>query len=204
MSRRGRLMPAVALVTACMFVAGCFTPLPEQFATPEEAFPSSQFDKGLPTDVPAESKKVVRFDATYEDVWRATTVSVSQAQLNVETAQKAKGLIHATRIVKGKRRQFPNAKTTMTYLFLVKEEGAKSVSVHAVAKSQTECKKWTPLTWVVLPVITFGIALLDAGHQLECVDIAEAQYAKGEFSSEEELAQVITFTRNNLIAAGAM
>lgn len=160
----------IIVAASASLMAGCVGPLPElgPFATTEEAFPPSFF-QSISADVPASFSQKASFEAPYEDVWRAVTAGVTQAQLNIESSQKSKGQVLATRFLPPATKYF--------FAVLVKERGSKTTDVQVVAKIQNN---------------RFKESLIPGWHKDYDVD------------SKQRLESVIIFTRNNLIAAGAL
>jgi len=175
---------------------------PVKFATVEEAFPSANPLES--TDrIPSDSIKKSLFHAPYEDVYRAVSMSVSQALMHVEKEDKKNGVILAVRTI-----QVPPPRGLPTcwdganlapqqrnyyYAIVVVEKGPKSTEVTAIAKAQGRC--------IDGPCLDF----LDRGEStLSCHAYASVHWATAHESSLQELIQLMTLIRNNLIAAGLL
>jgi len=209
-------MRMISLIVLVFFLSGCTVTVPERFATLQEAYPPNE-SLTPPPDAPPDSYKKGTFAAPFEDVFRAVNVAASQAQLNVESTDKRKGQILATRFAQVQPRGFSgdySLKTfasTYSYMIAVSEKGPKTTEVLASSKVQITCERVTALGWIgrTLAVpLTFGLMLVVLPFQIRddnrCADLSTAQWATGELSSQQELDRLLIFTRNNLIAAGAL
>jgi hypothetical protein len=207
-------MRLLSLATLVCFTTSCGAVIPERFATVKEAFPQNSLPPSQ-TDLPPETTVKATFAAPYVDVFRAVMVGATQAQFNVESEDKSKGIILATRVFNapppvGKAGSvFPSSKHRYYYGIVIKETGPKSTEVQMVAKRQLECHKFGPgdyLAASILIIVVLGLGLIYefwTGND-KCDTFAQVQLAAGKHNSEEQMAQFITFTRNNLIAAGAL
>mgnify|MGYP001604059396 CR=1 FL=1 len=151
--------------------------------------------ESLKDKAPSQSRKSSLFAASYEDVYRAVFVSASQTQINIETENKSKGLVLGTRDIETasmfrKCPAVPTGSLTRRYYYaiVVKEQGAKSTEVFATVKVQGSC--WTDFCW-------------DSGN-VECNNYSTPHWADRSENPEKELTQLMTFIRNNLIAAGVL
>lgn len=191
----------IVLITMALGIySGCAANVwhPVRFSTTEEAFASLKPADQIP---PPDSVKKGVFRAPFEDVWRAASISASQAQLNVEIENKAKGVIFATRTIQAA--PFPTVPTCQFsqpyngvpqqrnyyYAIVLKEQEAKSTEVTVLALAQGRC-------------ITGACAGFVDGE--ECRKYSSIHWATGLENSMTELNQVLIFIRNNLIAAGSM
>ncbi len=204
MKRRGVVMRGIALLTLVAFVTGCSTVVPERLATPEEAFPDKDV-KTVPGDVPVDSTKKATFEASFEDVWRAANMGAAQAQLNIQTSQKSKGLILATTVKQITHSYWGNQglKDLHTYAIVVRETGPKSTEVQVFTRMQSACEKTTVLA-MIIEVVTIVMILIppfQIAQNSACDDKATVHWATDKI---QEIDQVMTFTRSNLLAAGAM
>jgi hypothetical protein len=165
--------------------------LPERFVRVGEAYSSKDYLQNT-EQIPQDSFKKMLFQAPYEDVFRAASVSASQAQFSVEEEKKAEGVILATRTAKEQPPQiYPMSPVNQQphqrnyyYAILVKEKGPKSTEVVIMAKVQGKC-----LTELLIsPAV--------------CKAYATPHWASGHDNAMQDLNQFIVFLRNNLIAAG--
>ena len=202
-------MRIISLIVLACFLMSCTVTVPKRFATLEEVYPPNA-SLTPPPDAPLDSFKKGTFEAPYEDVFRAVSVSASQAQFNVESTDKARGLILATRVMMV--RNLGESRTSeprqYSYAIMVKENGPKSSEVMVLAKVQQSCTRMSFLSGMsgilgfgVLLIATLPIYLLD---KTTCDKAATVQWATGEFTTLQEMTQIMTFTRNNLIAAGTL
>jgi hypothetical protein len=181
----------VLTITACMSTEL----LPARFMTAEEAFPSS--DQSEPPAGSEASNKSV-FNASYEEVFRASSVSAPLAMLQIQKEDKHSGVILATRSVStaGMRMYF--------YSIRVKELGRKRTEVTIVAKLQGKCTPHPGIA-TALDVATVGMvhgALSE--EQKDCEHLIAGLWAEGKFSSAQEMSQFMIMVRNNLVAAGVL
>jgi hypothetical protein len=184
-------IPFLILFIMILALSGCRSHLPANFATVEEAFPPAETK--TPANIPSDSIKRSIFEVPFEDVFRAVMVSVSQVQMNIESNDKNKGIILATRTIEvpppfhsdlGDNRR-PKQRNYY-YKIMVIEKGPKSTEVIAFAKTQGSCTDWS----------------IDAAFGSPCPKYAALHWAQNQDSSARELTQLMTFIRNNLIAAG--
>jgi len=190
-SHRKLILSAILLIMLSAML-GCRSHLPVNFVTVEDAFPTGV--SSSIANIPSESFKRSIYEATYEDVYRAVMVSVSQVQMNIEVTDKNKGIILATRTINipppfgsdlaDNRRPMQR---NYYYKVMVIEKGSKSTEVIALAKAQGRCIDWP------LDNVMFGAP---------CGKYSTIHWAVNQESSAQELAQLMTFIRNNLIAAG--
>ena len=173
----------MVLMTACVAPA---TDVMPQFMTVQEAFGPSGSD-----EPPKDSKAIKTniFDASYEEVFRAASVSTSQAQFEIQSEDKHRGVILATREVQGSGYWFPRI---FFYSIRLKELGPKRTKVTIVAKVQAAC---TRFNWG-------GASETNA----LCDKVSKGAWADlgGIFLAAPELSQFMIFVRNNLLAAGAL
>jgi hypothetical protein len=198
-------MRICTLVTLCCFLTSCYTIVPEHYDVMNKAYPPN--DMASPASAPPESIKKSTFEAPYEDVYRAATIAASQAQFNIESSDKSKGLILAERIaLTGKVGDNAVTQTKFFYAITVKELGPKVTEVAISSKAQTKCRYTSPGTHVVTTIFSFGIWLLFipaiVALDNQCKEAAEIHWDAT--MSLEQLTQFMTFTRNNLIAAGVL
>jgi hypothetical protein len=195
-------------------MSSCGAVIPERFATVKEAFPSNSLPPPQ-SDLPPDTTVKATFASPYADVFRAVMVGATQAQFNVEVEDKAKGIILATRVFNAPPptgvagAEFPSSKHRYYYGITIKEAGPKSTDVQVVAKRQLECHKWGPgwyLNATILVIVIIGLFLYVKmwNENDACDEFASVQLASGKHNSEEQMGQLINFTRNNLIAAGAL
>lgn len=211
MREPGSLMRLLSLITLACFVTSCGSVIPERFATVKEAFPPNSLPSSQ-TDFPPETTVKATFAAPYADVFRAVMVGATQAQFNIETEDKSKGIILATRVFNAPPPaglgglDFPSSKHRYYYGILIKEEGPKSIAVQVVAKRQLQCHTRGFGYFVVAVIGIFTMILIPSfiSGNSDCEEFASVQLATGKHNSEEQMAQLINFTRNNLIAAGAL
>lgn len=192
----------VARVVSCVilacFLTSCATMRPERFATAEEAYPRGQAYQITP-EVPADSYKKAVFNAPYADVFRAVEVAVSQVGQNIESSDKSKGLILATRDeLRGTARHF-------IYAITVRELESRTTEVTVFSKVQIRCRYEEAGGMCLMSCLTLGILLpFILSQNSHCTDISTPHWARGESADIQGLSQLINFTRNNLIAAGAI
>jgi len=181
-----------------MLGTGCAKVLPTRFATIKEAYPTGE-SLQPPSQAPPDSFKKAVFEAPYEDVFRFAHVSATQALFNVESTDKAKGVILAARVAK----IFADGEHESRYHYgiLVKETGPKTTEVIIATKKQTSCAKMHEATAGFLTCISFGIlaplAIVDAS---KCTE--EKASLKWATDSLPEMNQFMMLIRNNLIQAG--
>jgi hypothetical protein len=164
----------------------------------EEAFP---FSRPLAStgDIPFSSIKRNVFHAAYEDVYRAVSISISQAQMNVEKEDKSNGIILAVRTIQtlpplgvgtcdaaGSRGNTRPQQRNYYYAIMIVEKGPKTTEVTAISKTQGRCNN--------------GPCLGESGAV--CTGYASVHWSTVEENSLPELTQLMTFIRNNLVQAG--
>jgi len=203
-------MRTISLIALVFFLSGCTVTVPERFATLQEAYPPGE-SLSPPPDAPPDSFKKASFEAPYEDVFRAVSVAASQAQFNVESTDKRKGSILATRVimVQGPVNRTITEPRQYSYAIVAKEIGPKATEVMTLARVQQTCTRDSGLTWTLVSIFTFGIALPTAlimypVEKIRCDNAATVQWATGPYTTLQEMNQLMTFARNNLIAAGAL
>jgi len=193
------VVKVVSCVILACFLTSCATMRPEQFATAEEAYPSEQAYQITP-DLPADSYKKAVFNAPYADVFRAVELAVTQVGQNIESSDKSKGLILTTRddVVRGHARHF-------IYAIKVRELKSRTTEVVVVSKVQIRCLHEGAGGIIAVSIMTLGILLpLELSQNSQCTDASTPHWAKGYSADIQGLSQLINFTRNNLIAAGAL
>lgn len=178
--------------------------VPEHYDTMNQAYLPNEIPSS--SSAPPESIKKSTFEAPFEDVFRAVTVSASQAQFNIESSDKSKGMILAERIAPTGRVGDNNVtQTKFFHAIAVKEVGSKVTEVTILSKAQTRCGYQSAGTHVGLTILTFGIWLLFIPPMValdnQCKDAAKLHW---DTMSLERLTQFMTFIRNNLIAAGVL
>jgi hypothetical protein len=198
-----RLIYIPFLIFCLCLLGGCAptaTWSPSRFAALEEAFPSERFLDST-AGIPSDSLKKNLFNAPYEDVFRAVSISASQAQMLVEKEDKKGGIILAVRTIQAPPPPgLPDCVLALQgntrpqqrnyyYAILVKEMGPKSTEVTAVAKAQGRCIDGPCLTGP--PAAT-------------CHAYASVHWAMAHENSLQELTQLMIFIRNNLIQAGLL
>jgi hypothetical protein len=157
---------------------------PKQFATVEEAYPSEQAYQITP-GVPSDSYKKMVFNAPYADVFRAVEVAATQVGQNIASSDKSKGLILATRVELRKwqdtpYRANPSTEGHLFYAITVKELKSRTTEVAVFVKVQASCR---------------------GPH---CGKASTLHWATGQDADGQGISQLMNFTRNNLIAAGAL
>jgi hypothetical protein len=151
------------------------------------------------SEAPPASKKVAVFNAPYEDVYRAVVVSTSQSQIFVEKESRSDGVVMGTRVVQARplvpicaySREKNGVPLPRKYFYAVyvKELAAKSTQVTAAVKVQGSC--WT------------GECAQRADFA-ECKAYSTPHWAQPVEDADEGLTRLLTFIRNNLLAAGAI
>lgn len=180
-----------AILSLWVLLAGCATTtLPERWSTAKDAFPSKA-DMIPPADKTGVFE-VTSFTAPYEDVYRAASVSASQAMLDVTAESKDDGYILAEQIPQGK----PGIH--YYYAITVDELGPKQSRVTIMSKMQAQC--------VILgsgySIATLGI-LPAAQHATGETDEACRENSQVHWGGDPtQFKQFMSFVRNNLIAAG--
>ena len=162
--------------------SGCYPTatkyLPERFATVEEVFTTNEIFDNL-NDIPVESKKKEVFDVSFEDVFRAAEVAVTNNMWSPEVVDKDNGLILALRVESG-------GQAKGQYFFYgikIRELGPKRVEVIILAKGQNSC--W----WR-------GGGLADKRRW--CEQIVSVQW----YRQKQQLITYLSLIRNHLLSAG--
>ncbi len=203
MSNRSTTMRFAAALTAWSLLASCTTLHPDRLADATDVFPESEFKSGI--NAPSDSMTTSVFEASFEDVWRAATMGVTQAQLKVESAQKAKGVILATHVERFTNWRLTSGdfKRVYTYAVMVKELGPKSAEMRVMVRKQVSCPKATAFKMIIeaLSIVFISWTFFDMSDNSKCDDVSQVHWTQEKI---EQLNQVVTFTRNNLFAAGAM
>jgi len=217
-------MEPVALLTVICFsfLSGCGTILPEKFTSADESFKENELkaflfkgameatNKPGSLLVPPESQRKMVLEVPFEDAWRASMQAIVQAQFDVESSQKSKGYILAKKLKSktggGAGGVTMTFRTQYIFAILVKESGPKTTEVQILSKVQANCLKagaiWYPM--LVLGVITIFMIPTVYMDNVRCEEETSiAHWAAGP-ENDEQVAQVATFVRNNLIAAGAL
>ena len=199
------LVAVVTLVCACAPIK-----LPKRFATVTEVFPEPPV-KSVPADVPPDSVKKGIFGAAFDDVFQAVKVGATQAQFNIEHIDGDKGVILATRTLRirnvgGHKNE---ATRVFSYAILTRELGPESTEVVVLAKLQDSCIRSSAGTWAGVSCLTLGIAAPTACiaiplEKKQCEEASTVRWAADSENSLQEMSQLLTFTRNNLIAAGVI
>lgn len=180
-----------ALLILVLFAGCATTTLPERWSTAKDAFMSKQ-DMLPPADKTG-AFEVTDFAAPYEDVYRAASVSASQAMLDVTAESKSDGYVLAEQIPQGK----PGIH--YYYAITVDELGPKQSRVTIMSKMQSQC--------VILgsgySIATLGM-LPAAQHATGETDEACRENSQVHWGGDPiQFKQFMSFVRNNLIAAGA-
>jgi hypothetical protein len=160
---------------------------------PDEAYSAKEYLQNT-DQIPRDSFKKAAFKVPYEDVFRAASVSASQAQFSIEEERKADGVILAMRTIQERPPQdIPIApgnqrphQRNYYYAIVVKEKGPKSTEVVIMAKAQGKC--------LVDPLSATAA----------CKAYAVPHWAAGHDDATPDLNQYMIFLRNNLIAAGLL
>jgi hypothetical protein len=194
------VMRLLSCVVAAGLIAGCGTKIrmPQAGLTPiENVFAESNVAASV-SAAPAESRKTSVFQAPYADVFRAVVVGASQNQINIESENKSQGYVLGTRAIQivPPVPRCPNSEPyngralplRYYYAIVVKERAAKRTEVTVAIKAQGTC-------WF--------------GHCFESVDrpcktYSVPHWATANENPDESMTQLMTFIRNNLIAAGAL
>lgn len=197
------VMSLLSFVIFVFFLSGCFPRaiyLPERFSTIDEVYPSGEVFDHL-GDVPVDSYKKVVFEAPYEDVFRIAEVSATQAMFNIESVDKAKGLIFALKVTQEpgvwnySACGSPRNDKRYFYAIRVKETGPTTTEVTILSKAQgASCYAGGAS---VGTAVGTGLGVFNK-------DKAVA-YASVHWSTNlQDLLQYVTLMRNNLIASGYM
>jgi hypothetical protein len=182
-------------------LGGCATGpsvLPDTFSNVIQAY-----DDGAhlnpPANIPADSSKRVTVPVNFEDAYRATIVSLTQAQMNIESEDKAGGVVFAQQIVQAvpgfqPTNNYNNQRSQERRYFLaivLKEKEAELTEITAYARVQGRC---------YFIAQSFGLP----NDRQNCQNYAAVHWATGIDSAQNNLSQFIILLRNNLIAAGVM
>ena len=191
----------IALVILAVKLGGCASGpsvLPSTFSNVEQVFANGAH-LNPPPNTPADSRKHIEVPVNYEDAYRATIVSLTQALMNIERENKAQGVVFAQKIVQvipgfHPTNNFNNQRSQeRRYYFAIvlKEKGAELTEITAYAKVQGRC---------YFASTAFGLPT----DKVNCQNYATVHWASGIDSAQESLSQFMILLRNNLIAAGAM
>jgi hypothetical protein len=194
---RSMMMRLCALVTLSAFLISCTEVLPEQFIRVTDVYPAGGAMNPPP---PPLSVKQAQLEAPYEDVFRAATVAAAQAQFNIEKSDKRQGLILAEQVERLPQYGQTGA-ITRYYAIVIKETGPKASRVDIQAKAQIRCGTLSTSGWVITTILTLGIALIMLPTESDCRNRRELHW---DATSAQQMSQFISFTRNNLIAAGVL
>ncbi len=193
-------LPITFLILAVGF-SGCVTGpsmLPNSFSSVDQVFTTGvQFTS--PTNIPTDSRKRLTVPINFEDAYRATLVSLAQAQLNIESENKDDGVVFAQQVVQAvpgfqPANNFNNQRSLeRRYFFAIvlKEKGPESTEITAFAKVQGRC---------YFVSLTYGLP----SDKAACQRYADVHWAEGIDSAQESLSQFMILLRNNLLAAGLM
>ena len=201
---RLRQLSCILLLILCLFLlGGCASGkgwIPTSFAGIDEAYPQGGL-LGSASSAPSESMRKSVFNAPYQDVFRAASISVSQAQWFLQKEDKAGGAILATRILQiqpppgistcpaGGGYNLHPTQRNFYYAVLINEKGPKSTEVSVFVKAQGRCFHTTRC---------FGHS------EYICDEYASLHWATVRDNALPDLTQFLTFVRNNLIAAGLL
>jgi hypothetical protein len=194
-------MRKLLLLLPILFISACTTTRPDRFLTVNEMF-------GTEAKPPAGMSDAVKknvFEASYAEVFRAATVSASQAQFNVESDDRKKGRILATRTVMQQPiGTSPNMPTQHVFFFDIslKELGPKKTEISIAAKVQGRCMSEST---ALLGCLTLGILVpwsMDRNER--CENLSAGIWAAGDYAAGQDIGNFLTFVRNNLIAANAI
>jgi hypothetical protein len=161
--------------------------LPDKFATSAEAFPDAAAIETR--DLPPGSFITRTFEAPYADIFQITIQSASPAGVVIESSDRAKGLILASKSA-SVRNPFTaeanvNYPAQRTYFFsiAIKEEGPTRTEITIIAKVQTSCQ----YNWLT--------------GKGTCTKEATVSYAHDRWHSAKiEMNNLIGFINNNLMA----
>src|SRR3990172_4127802 len=177
-------IPLYSSLLTLLLLVSCSAWHPARFASVQEAYVGGEH-LAEPSPAPVDSRKKALFDVPYEDMYRAASVSASQAQMSIEWEDKAKGQILAVRVTKGLMPQKSfmqpgNRRPQDKYFFysiVVRERGPRSTEVSITAKTQGRC-------------ITESVDL--GGDKAECLAYSVPHWATGDDNSQQELTQFMT------------
>lgn len=190
------------IMASTFFLSSCgpeFVRMPQRFAKVDEVFPPDK-PPILPPDIPSDSYKKMVFNAPYEDVYRAAEVSATQAILSIESSDKAKGVIKAELI-----KQITAGEWHYFFEIALKEIGPKSTEVIVTSKEQGSCNIRTQGYVCCLGIMTVGLALaMEPARNKKCEEISSVRWATGNTNVMQEMTNLMTFIRNNLLQAGVI
>jgi hypothetical protein len=135
--------------------------------------------------MPSDCHVKTSINASYADVFRAVEIAASQVGQNIESSDKSKGLILTTRVEKrlwGGLNFHKHYEGRFFYAITVKELEAKTTELAVIAKVQ----------------------ILNVYGGSDCDSYTKLHFATGPSADMTGISQLINFTRNNLIAAGAL
>jgi hypothetical protein len=178
---------------------------PERFATAEEVYPPGQAYQITP-EVPADSYKKAVFNAPYADVFRAVEVAATQAGQNIESSDKSKGLILTTRDdIQGQMYGHQPRARHLIYAITVRELQSRTTEVAVFSKVQLRCVYHGAGEVSLMSCLTLGLLIpFFYSENSNCTAMSTPHWPRGNAADIQGLSQLINFTRNNLIAAGAL
>lgn len=192
-------MKAILLIIFILFSLiqqGCgpTSLIPQRFATFSEAY-SDVGNKGdyIPTE--AYINKV--YNASYDDVYRAAKISVSQSFLYVDDENYESGVIFATQLIK----EIPNFETCVNHTFNLMPQ--QRILYYAIVVAEIEPKK----TSVSISAKTQGqcyLGICIKRFQENCKAFAQVRWATGKDNAQEILKNYIVMLDNNLIQSGIL
>lgn len=210
MSLTGKTMDFLTIIALLSLMTSCVASYnrqttPKRYATNDELYPPSV----LPTEIPGYVGKATEFEAPFDDVWHAVTVSATQAQWKIHKSVKSKGVILATDPRPKEHQSYGHNEVIAVYAIVVREKGPKVSEVLVMKRGQLDCvyftTKWSESIGYYIG--TLGLGLLVANPRpWENEEKAEACEKKSvvQWLFDSNMEQVLTFTRNNLLAAGAL
>jgi hypothetical protein len=195
LARAGLCTVATVLLSGCPSVIQ--HPPQGRLSSVEEVF--DKVNPGAEADqAPAGSKRSNTFAASYQEVFRAVVVGASQNQINIESENRARGLVLGTRAIQTippvprcpNSEQLNGRALPLKYFYVisVREKGPKTTEVVAALKAQGTC--WS--------------ACLESVDLHQCKAYSVPHWATPPENPDETLTQLMVFIRNNLIAAGAL
>ena len=196
-----RLITLEIMMATAVLVGGCASAtsidlLPKVHSA-EEAFAESAHGVQPPQGSPAAKSAV--FEASFEQVYRAASVSTSQALFEVEKEDTRTGRIFAKRIVEREPISVSWGTETAThtyfYLITVKELAPKRSEVAILARVTAPCRLSHSYDRIAA-----SAEKLQADDD-RCRALAAGTWAGG---AEPQLSQFMILVRNNLIAARAL
>lgn len=142
-----------------------------------------------------ELQPIHTFDAGYDDVFQALKTGTVQALLIIKHYDENSGMILAERTI-----NVQGAPWRYSYAFFVKEKGRK-VTIYATSQRQRNCVTLDHgIGW---DIGTIGVATATAAMQNQCKKDVDSR--RGDFEFDKMTSdRVISYTANNLIAAGAL